>query len=384
MIWFRMFQEESWDRWMDDYFIKMDTRRLDRRKDRCLLEYMAVYGRPDVSEWAMKALGVSEVPDSIGGIGCAYIEDKVYQRHFVVHEQVMRETDYWVLEKAAYEAPGELAYPAFCRITGISCPEPHSTDDIYDPGPYGLKQHMSRDDIEQLCREMIERDGPYAREAKEWLEKLPEISDETLAEWAAPKTERSWDSDPTERLKGYYMDQAEEDAAGEAGLSREKIREARIRDIYDAFMYQQYAGEHPRSSGLIFDETLDWFSRRVVMWYERRRKKPVSMTASVRLVLRACGEACDDLTEEKIRKAAYEETEDKRRHGFYIGVDLLYGFETEGDAAASVRYLTDAAEAGNKYALEELIDIYEEGIGVKKNPWLAKKLRKQYEEAEKQ
>lgn len=33
---------------------------------------------------------------------------------------------------------------------------------------------------------------------------------------------------------------------------------------------------------------------------------------------------------------------------------------------------------------EELINIYEEGIGVKKNPWLAKKLREKYEEAVKQ
>ena len=262
MIGFRMFLEDNWERWMDEYFIKMDTRRLDRRKDRCLLEYMAVYGNPDVSKWAMKALGVSEVPDSIGGIGCAYSEDKIYQRHFVVHEQVMRETDYWTLEKAAYEAPYELAYPAFCRITGISCPEPPGID-IYNPGNCGLKSHMSREDIEQLCREMIERNGPFADEAAEWLRKLPEISDEMLAEWAAPKTERSWDSDPTEKLKGYYMDQAKE-------ASREDI----IRSIYDAFMFRQYADEHPQSTGKIFFDTLDWFAKRVVEWYEKRRKRP--------------------------------------------------------------------------------------------------------------
>ena len=372
MIGFRMFLEDNWDRWMDEYFIKMDTRRLDRRKDRCLLEYMAVYGNPDVSKWAMKALGVSEVPDSIGGIGCAYSEDKIYQRHFVVHEQVMRETDYWTLEKAAYEAPYELAYPAFCRITGISCPEPPVID-IYNPGNYGLKSHMSREDIEQLCREMIERNGPFADEAAEWLRKLPEISDEMLAEWAAPKTERSWDSDPTEKLKGYYTDEAKE-------ASREDI----IRSIYDAFMFRQYADEHPQSTGKIFFDTLDWFAKRVVEWYEKRRKRPVSLAASVRVVMKACGAACDDLTEEKMREAAYKETEDKHGHGFYLGVDLLYGFETEGDAAASVHYLTEAADAGNIYAMEELIDIYEEGIGVKKNPWLAKKLREKYEEAVKQ
>lgn len=372
MIGIKIFREDNWDRWMEDDFIRTDTRRLNRRKDRYLLEYMAVYGNPDVSKWAMKALGVSEVPDSVGGIGCAYIEDKIYQRHFVEHEQVMRETDYWALEKAAYEAPYELAWPAFCRITGISCLDPPVVD-IYNPGPYGLKSDMSREDIEQLCREMIERNGQFAYEAKEWLEKLPEISDEMLAEWAAPKTERSWDSDPTERLKGYYMDETKE-------ASGEEI----IRSIYDAFMFRQYADVHPRSTGFIFDETLDWFARRVVEWYDRRRRRPVSLAASVNLVMRACGEACDDLTEEKIREAAYKETEDKRGHGFYLGIDLLYGFETEGDAAASVPYLTEAADAGNKYALEELIDIYEEGIGVKKNPWLAKKLRERYEEAVKQ
>ena len=383
MIGFRMFRKDNWDRWMEDDFIKTDTRRLDRYKDKCLLEYMAVYGRPDVSEWAMKALGVSEVPDSIGGIGCAYSEDKIYQRYVVVHEQVMRETDYRILEKAAYEAPYELANPAFCRITGISCPDPPAID-IYNPGPYGLKFHMSREDIEQLCREMIERNGPFANKAAEWLQKLPEISDEMLAEWAAPRTERSWDRDPTERLKGYYMNRAAEYGAGEDGSGREKFREDIIRSIYDAFMFNEYTDIRRRSSGIIFDETLDWFAKRVVEWYERRRKRPVSMAASVRAVMSACGAACDDLTEEKIREAAYKETEDKRGHGFYLGVDLLYGFETEGDAAASVRYLTDAAEEGNKYAMEELIEIYEEGIGVKKNPWLAKKLREKREEAEKQ
>ena len=372
MIGIKIFREDNWDRWMEDDFIRTDTRRLNRRKDRYLLEYMAVYGNPDVSKWAMKALGVSEVPDSIGGIGCAYSEDKIYQRHFVEHEQVMRETDYWALEKAAYEAPYELAWPAFCRITGISCLDPPVID-IYNPGPYGLKSNMSREDIEQLCREMIERNGQFAYEAKDWLEKLPEISDEMLAEWAAPKTERSWDSDPTERLKGYYKDEAKE-------ASREDI----IRSIYDAFMFRQYADEHPQSTGKIFFDTLDWFAKRVVEWYEKRRKRPVSLAASVRVVMKACDAACDDLTEEKMREAAYEETEDKRGHGFYLGVDLLYGFETEGDAAASVPYLTEAADAGNKYALEELIDIYEEGIGVKKNPWLAKKLREKYEEAVKQ
>ena len=41
---------------------------------------------------------------------------------------------------------------------------------------------MSREDILFFCREMIESDGPFAREAGEWLEKLYFMSDAQLEE----------------------------------------------------------------------------------------------------------------------------------------------------------------------------------------------------------
>lgn len=377
MMRIEIFRKDSWDRWMDDMFIRQDVPILDRYKDRYLLEYIAVYSDSDVSRGAVKKLGVSEVPDSVAGIKARNSYDKREQRWAVLREQVKRESDYWVLETAAYEAPDEIAWFAFSRITGCGMNE------RWDDAECGLKQGVSRSDIEQLCREMIERKGPYAYEAKEWLSKLGDISDEQLAEWAAPKTERSWDRDPTEKLKRSLRDLNRENTAvseEHAGVVLgHDIMEAVIRSIYDAYIYKLYADEHPRGSALIFDDTLDQFAKQVVRWYESRRKRAVSMIASVRNVLGACEAEYGELTDEQIREIAYTETDDKHGHGFYIGVDLLYGFETEGDAAESVRPLTEAAEAGNRYAAEELIDIYEEGIGVKKNPWLVKKLREKYD-----
>ena len=367
-----IFRKENRERWMNDEFIRQDTRRMDRYKDKCLLEYIAIYSEPHVSKWAVKALGMSAAPDSIDGILANNERDKENQRWAVLHEQVMREYDYWTLEAAAYEASHDMAWFAFCRLTGCSCAENSEMQRNGLPS-CGLKQGMSRTDIEQFCRGMIENNGRFSRDAADWLSQLAYISDEELEEWARPKTERSWDNDPTERFIKHYKELRERD------MSLEDM----IRSIYDAYIFWQYSDIHIRSSALIMDETLDMFGKQVVEWYERRHKRPVGMTTSVRNVLIACGpeDVCAALTDERICDIAYTETKDKRGHSYYIGLDHLYGFCMDEASPEAARLLTDAAEAGNKYAVEELIDIYEEGIGVKKNPWLAKKWREKYEDA---
>ena len=375
-----IFMREDWDRWMDDEFVKTDTRRLDRYKDRYLLEYIAIYGCKSAAEWAVKELRVPACPESVGVIKAQRDCDEADQRWLVMREQVMRETDYWVLEEAAYEAPLDLARFAFSRLTGCERVLAGVWNDIEVNG-CGLKQGMSRADIEEFCREMAERKGPCAEEASAWLEELAGISEEELAGMAAPKTERSWDRDPVEKLKRMLLD-SERGRADVASPDRggSYLPENAVRDIYDAFIFHKYAGIHRKCSALIMAQTIQPFGSQVIRWFEKRGKRPAKMPDAVRLVLSTCGIRTDGLTDEMIREIARTETEDKSGHGYYIGLDLLYGFDAEGDAALAAGLLTEAAEAGNKYAIEELIDIYETGIGMKKNPWLAKKWREKYEE----
>ena len=367
---------------MDDEFIRQDSRRMDKYKDKCLLEYIAIYGNDLAEEWAMRELRVSECPVSVGGIEGNRDIDKADQRWLVMREQVMRETDYWVLEKAACEAPRELARFAFSRLTGCGRVLPGVWHEIEVTG-CGLKQGVGRSDIEELCREMMRKNGPLAEEAAAWLEELAGISDEELAELAAPRTERSWDSDPVEKLKRLFLDTCtDETPDAQPAVSGSILLDNVIREIYDAYIFNKYAGIYKWGSSLILDLTMKPFGSQVIRWFEKRGRRPVTLPDTVRLVLSVCGADTAGFTDEKIRGIARTETEDKLGHGYYIGLDLLYGFDTEGDAAKAVRPLTEAAEAGNRYAIEELISIYEEGIGVKKNPWLAKKWREKQTEVQ--
>ena len=392
-MYIEIFREDNWDRWMDDLYMQSDTHRLDRIKDRCLLEYLAIYGNSQVARWAMRGLGVSEVPDSVAGIKSDDYYSWKEQRWAVLQEQVMRETDYWALEKAVYFAPDEIARFAFARLTG--CAWRDSGDPVGKGGiRCGLKQGVSREDIEQLCREMIAKDGRFSGIAHKWLEELPDISDEALAVLAAPKTERSWDRDPNEKLKNNFGLVREEDLYRDgqkgSGFSGDvqnvsDFFAGRIRDIYDTFILYLYTEVRRGIGRLLMDITLGAFGRYLFTWLEKyeldlKKALPETTAEAVRLVLTTCEIPHDDLTDEMIREIAYTETDNKRGHSYCIGLDLLYGFDTEGDGAEAVGPLTDAAEAGNKYAIEEIIDIYEEGIGVTKNPWLAKKWRKKYEE----
>jgi hypothetical protein len=375
-----IFRKENWDRWMDDEFIRQDSRRMDKHKDKCLLEYIAIYGEGPAEEWAMRELRVSGCPVSVGGIEGNRDIDKADQRWLVMREQVMRETDYRVLEEAAYEAPRELSRFAFSRLTGCGRVLPGVWHEIEVTG-CGLKQGVSRSDIEELCREMMRKNGPLADEAAAWLEELAGISDEELAELAAPRTERSWDNDPAEKLKRFFLDTCTgETPDAQSAVSGSIPLDNAIREIYDAYIFNRYAGIYKWGSSLILDLTMKPFGSQVIRWFEKRGRRPVTLPDTVRLVLSVCGVDTAGFSDEKIRGIARTETEDKLGHGYYIGLDLLYGFDTEGDAAKAVRPLTEAAEAGNRYAIEELISIYEEGIGVKKNPWLAKKWREKQTE----
>ncbi len=147
--------EENWIKWEEKDFSRLSILlpALNKEKDKLLLTYLAVYGKNNVQTYAMRKLGSSETPAL--PVNPDDPHDDGYAPYLVLREQVMRESDYWVLKKAAFHAPKPMSRFAFCRLTGCSwIPE---EDQAYSYRTYscGLKRDVSREDIEDLCREMI-------------------------------------------------------------------------------------------------------------------------------------------------------------------------------------------------------------------------------------
>ena len=178
----RPFLEENWVIWEEKDFYTASVLRpsLDKEKDKLQLTYLAVYGKNNVQRYAMRKLGVKEIPAL--PVNPEDPQDDQYAPYMVLREQVMRESDYWVLKKAAFHAPRPLNKFAFCRLTGCSWISDGDHASSYRTCSCGLKRDVSREDIVDLCREMIYKKGPFQRNAARWLEKLADISDEELAE----------------------------------------------------------------------------------------------------------------------------------------------------------------------------------------------------------
>ena len=136
--------------------------------------------------------GLDKVPDPPVNIDDP--GDTDYALYIVLREQVMREDDCFVLKTAVREAPNPMMRRfAFCRLTGCSWPFVECDAYSYRTWDCGLKTGLTREDIEELCREQVDADGPFARQAAEWLRRLPSFSEQELAQWASERTERKYD-----------------------------------------------------------------------------------------------------------------------------------------------------------------------------------------------
>ena len=146
----RIFLEENWIRWEEKDFYSLSVLKpsLDQEKDKLLLTYLAVYGKNSVPRYAMRKLGISEIPEF--PVNPDDQQDDQYAPYLVLREQVMRESDYWTLKKAAFHAPRPINKFAFCRLTG--CSWISDGDHAYSYRTYscGLKRDVSREDIEDL------------------------------------------------------------------------------------------------------------------------------------------------------------------------------------------------------------------------------------------
>ena len=60
----RPFLEENWEIWeaKDFYTASVLRPSLDKEKDKLMLTYLAVYGKNSVQRYAMRKLGVKEIP----------------------------------------------------------------------------------------------------------------------------------------------------------------------------------------------------------------------------------------------------------------------------------------------------------------------------------
>ncbi len=107
----------------------------------------------------------------------------------------------------------------------------------------------------------------------------------------------------------------------------------------------------------------------------------------------ACTDAHDDealskASLEGLRAVACRENDSDPAHNFFIGLAYLSGVDVEVDRDRALKLITSAAEAGLTEALDKLVEMYQNGIGVKRNyhtaiQWLEKKAafaKERYEE----
>ena len=144
-----------------------EVRHLDPEKNRLLLRNIARNGNGVRQKAALRKLGVDQVPEK----DPEYTSDDIFdEAYWLIDEQIRRVEDETLLKEAAYHGFGEKRYFAFCRLTGYRYPAPAS--DAYSHRTYAVETFpdQTAEDIRDFCREMIRRNGPFAREARAYLD----------------------------------------------------------------------------------------------------------------------------------------------------------------------------------------------------------------------
>lgn len=184
-----VFRDGNFGRLKEGVISGGDLLGLDRDKDRELIGWLLSMVGESKREKIMRRYGVEELPPATVNIDDP--EDQLYRTYYVLLEQVMRESSSEVLKKAAFGNRREsIGRFAFCRLTGFAWPAGECDAYSYRTWQCGLKKGVTRKEIEDFCREMTERHGPFENEARAWLHELPLISDGKLEEWAKGDTER--------------------------------------------------------------------------------------------------------------------------------------------------------------------------------------------------
>ena len=357
-----IFREENWGKWEAGEFSFYEFRRLDEVKDRWLITWIAFHGRERIRKIVRERMGGPESLEEPVNIDDE--SDDQYFHYLVLREQVERESDYWVLKRAAFHAPKPMSRFAFCRLTGCSWPPDPCDAYSYRTYSCGLKRDVTREDIEDLCREMIDQKGPFQKNAQRWLNELSGISDAELSEMASAKTERRFDREPEEWIRKKLRPRKE--------VTEEEDLERIICGIFDASIMLLYANEFPKGSAVFGQEVMeDSFSDQIWNWFKYEHKPKGDVLSIITETLSLGGRLTPDLTADKVREIAWSACQRSPQHSYFLHLAYWYGFETEENDDLSLKMLADAATRGHMRSIKDLVNIYASGEYVHKNVRLA-------------
>ena len=166
----KVFRDGSWSRLKAGIISDRDIMGLDAEHDRNLINWLLLHMDEAKRERVMQKCHISKLPEELINIDDP--RDDKYMEYFVLLEQVTLENDREVLREAALHSRDSIGKFAFCRLTGYSWPA--DTCDAYSYRTYscGLKSDVTIENAISFCRDMIEKNGPYAKEASEWMEQL--------------------------------------------------------------------------------------------------------------------------------------------------------------------------------------------------------------------
>ena len=168
----KLFQVENHGARPEEYFYLTalgELRCMDPDKDRLLLENLARNAPGTMRKAALRRLGLTELPPP----NPEYISDDLFdESYWVLREQILQVcqmADRELLRTAAFASRSEASCFAFCRLTGWQFTPPEC--DAYSHRDYacGRVDWMAEEDVKALCREMIEKHGPFVREAVQCL-----------------------------------------------------------------------------------------------------------------------------------------------------------------------------------------------------------------------
>ena len=316
-----IYRDDSWSRAECGCISRGDIMGLDRKLDRWLIEYLILHASEQIAKRAMRKYGIDEMPEE--RINVDDPDDEIYRTYFVLREQAEREDDCDVLRDHAFRRRNDdMSRFAFCRLTGFSWPSDECDAYSYRTYCCGLKSDIFREDIEDLCREMTEQDGPFAAEAKEWLAKLPDISDETLDEWASAKTERREYLNPHEALTALLAP-----SDGSTDLSEEELHQ-KMRGAADAWILMNYEEKCGKLSRRRYLEITDPFIRGVREVLGQFIRDMIPDTAEAVKAVLITGRAMPrDLTREKIIEIIRSNEDDDPLHAYYRELAEKYSID---------------------------------------------------------
>lgn len=166
----KIFRDGNWNRIKEGAVFRRDIMGLDPEKDRRLFEYLILHMPEPMRRSVTEKLRMEELPEETANIDDP--DDELWNTYFVLQEQVQREDDFETLKEAAFkDRQDSLSRFAFCRLTGYSWPPDACDAYSYRTYSCGRKSGVTQEGIEALCREMIEKKGPFAPEAEELLKR---------------------------------------------------------------------------------------------------------------------------------------------------------------------------------------------------------------------